>query len=135
MTPADFEKLQKITETKITFEKHSLLGKLTEIPVLYQTYLRILMKEQKELNDLKSKQEVLYGQLYQTYKFESTYRWETKNEIESQINSDPSYTSIKAQYQDQEVVVNYLSITLDNIKSMSFQIRAYIDYEKFLNGD
>ena len=135
MTPADFEKLQKITEQKVTFEKHNLLGKLTELPVLYQTYLRILINEQKELNELKSKQDIIYGQLYQTYKFESQYRWDTKNEIESQINADSTYNSIRSSCMEQESVVNYLSITLDNIKSMSFQIRSYIDYEKFLNGN
>lgn len=135
MTTVDFEKLQQVAEKQIQFDKDNLQGKLTDLPRLYQGYLRILIKEQKELSALKNKLDERFGQLYQLYKFESTYRWESKNEIESQINSDQSYIQLKIKYQEQDSVVNYLSITLDNIKSMSFQIRSYIDYEKFLNGE
>ena len=68
------------------------------------------------------------------YKFESEYRWETKNEIESQIFSDKKFTTLVKEISDLEVQITYVGKTVDGMKSLSYTARSYIDYQKLING-
>lgn len=134
MTNDDFNKLQKYLDTKLEFTHENLSTKLMEYASVHQTLLKILSNLHKEKNILDEKRSELYGTLYRHYKFESEYRWETKNEIESQIFSDKKFTTLVKEISDLEVQITYVGKTVDGMKSLSYTARSYIDYQKLING-
>ena len=135
MKKEDFEKLKKLTESKIKFSEEVISQKLIEIPLMYCTYLDLFVRENKELANLKLKKDSLYSDIYKNLKFYSPERWETKNEIESQMFSNPNYKLVVSEINDQQEIVTYLEQTLENIKSLSYNIKHYIEWTKFQNGE
>lgn len=134
MTNEDFIKLQQETEKKISFDSTNITSKISEVPKLHSTYLRILLEEKKELDKLENTLNRVYATKYEYYKFNHTYRYDTKTEIESQINADNVYIANKERYTTQQKVVDYLDGVLGIIRSLSFQHKNYIEIQKFLNG-
>lgn len=134
MTNDDFELLKIKLEKSLQWNHENMQIKLIELAKLYQTHCGILCSEKKEQMKLQIDLEEIYGELYKTYKFESTYRWDTKGEIESQIFADKKYINIKKLLNDKIVIVEYISQTIDNIKNVSYQIKSYMDWERFKAG-
>jgi Na+/phosphate symporter len=134
MTNEDFIKLQISLEHKLTFTQDNLSTKLMEYAFIHQTLLKILTDLQTEQNELEQKRIEMYGNLYRLYKFESEYRWEARNEVESQIFSDKKYLAIIKELNDISVQVTYVGKTVDGMKNISYTARAYIDYQKLLSG-
>jgi hypothetical protein len=135
MTDKDFSQLKKIIEEILKIEENNILSKSMEIPVKYHKILGIYVKELDSLENLKSKLEKKYGELYKQYKYNDNYNWERKNEIESQIYSNSEYNKLKLEINRQEIITEYLSKSLNNLNNMSFHIKNYIDMRKYLNGE
>ena len=127
--------MQKHAEKHISFTEEDVQSKSHQIPYLYQSYLKILSKELKELNDIELEKLSMYGFLFEHYKFNHTYRYDTKTEIEAQIFGDSKYQSISKRYEEQHIIVIYIEKTLENIKSMSFSIKNFIELKKFYAGE
>lgn len=135
MNKSDFQKMQTMVEKQTYIDETNILGKSHEIHTLYQYYLRILTNEMSVLDDLEQKKLTKYGSLFEYYKFNHSYRYETKSEIESQIFADPNYQQISRQYDEQKCVVIYLEKTLENIKNMSFSIKNFMEVKRFYAGE
>ena len=131
MTQNDFMKLKKLTEEKLAFSEDNIQGKIASIPLLYDTYMKAFVRENKLLNELKLDKDVLYADLYKYFKYDADHRWDTKNEIESQMYSDVKYQSKVKQINEQQEIVTFLELTLENIKTLSFSLKNYIDWRKF----
>jgi len=130
----DFLKLQQATEKKLDFDGSNIQTKISEVPKLHSIYLRILIEEKKELDKLETTVLRIYANKYEYYKFNHTYRYDTKTEIEAQIEADQTYINVKEKYQEQQKVVDYLDGVLGIIRSLSFQHKNFIEMQKFLNG-
>ena len=75
-----------------------------------------------------------YGKLYEKYKFNHTQTLDTKGEIEAWINSDPVYVKLLKELAEQEVVCKYLEGVVDKMSKLSFDLKNFIEYKKFLSG-
>ena len=49
--------------------------------------------------------------------------------------TDKSYVSLLSRIDDQQEIVTYLEKTIDNIKNLSFTIKNYMDWQRFLNAE
>jgi hypothetical protein len=134
MTNDDFIKLQKATEKILDFNATNIQTKISEVPKNHSNYLRILLEEKKELDKIETTLNRVYATKYEYYKFNHTYRYDTKSEIETQINADVTYVNVKEKYQEQQIIVEYLDGVLGIIRNLSFQHKNYIEMQKFLNG-
>lgn len=134
MTNEDFKKLQDYLDKRLVYTHENLPTKLLEYPTIHQTLIKILTDLHKEKSVLEEKRTELYGNLYRHYKFESEYRWDSRNEIESQIFADKKYLVIAKEIEDLEAQILYVGKTIDGMKSLSYTARSYIDYQKLING-
>jgi hypothetical protein len=135
MSPEDFEKLVARTEVKLSFDETNLMKKITEVPSLHTTYLRILKKEKEELADVDRRRKRCYATKYEYYKFNHSFRYDTKNEVETQIEGDQAYQVIDEEYQNQLLVVEYLEGVMKLIHSLSFHHKNYIAEQNYLAGN
>lgn len=135
MTTEQFTKLKKLTEESVTIDLNKLQTQLLEIPLLHDRYLTLFIRENKSLNFLQTQKQELYAKLYKHFKYDANERWETKHEIESQMYTDKSYVSLLSRIDDQQEIVTYLEKTIDNIKNLSFTIKNYMDWQRFLNAE
>jgi len=135
MTNQEFEQIKIIAEKKLFFNEDNFQGKLSEVPLIYDTFLKLFIKEHKVLQNMKLKKDIKYADLYRNLKFNSDIRLENKHEIENQMFSDISYQKIVSDINDQQEIVTFLEQTLENVKNLSFAIRNYIDWRKFLEAE
>lgn len=49
--------------------------------------------------------------------------------------TDQKFLSFISKIEDQQEIVTYLEKTLDNIKTLSFTIKNYMDWQRFLNAE
>lgn len=134
MTVEEFNKLKVIIEKDTTLEESKMLETSIKLPSLYQKYLSIYMNEVNILKTMRADQENNYGTLLKKFKYEDSYKWDTKAEIESQISGDSKYHERKLLIAKQEFMVDYLEKTLENIQRMGFSVKNWIEIKKFLVG-
>jgi hypothetical protein len=76
----------------------------------------------------------LYGKLYDKYKFDYEKKLDGKAEIEAYIYSDPIYVKKQYEYNVQEKQVKYLEGIVDSVSKISFSVKNYVEFKKFLAG-
>ena len=118
---------------------------LLDIPILHSKYVSILSKYRllvKE-NELKfSKMKKLKWEYYTGRLDQETmkeYGWEPfqftlKKDIDLYIESDDDLNKLKAQKAMYEEIVDLCIGIIKELNSRTYQLRSFIDYEKFING-
>lgn len=129
-----FKKLKVLAEKDLQFDEKNVLQMSEKVPNLFQRYLDIYVEELKVLKGMELDREKMYGDLYKHFKYNDSYEWNQKGEIESQINSNDEYNKLKIKMAQQEFMVKYLESVLDNIKRLSFSIKNWIEIKKFQAG-
>ena len=135
MTKQDFIKLKAHIQTQLTVDPNNLQSQLLGLALLRSKYVDIFILENKELNKMKTTKDELYAELYKFYEYEANERWDTKSEIESQMYTDKRYVKMLNDIEDQQEVVTKLQQILEDIKTLSFSIKNYMDWQKFLAGE
>lgn len=124
----------------------NISGELLNIPQLHSKYIRILnehklasIKSKFDYDKMKELRSAYYlGHLDKETL--DTHNWEqfdlhiTKAGLDRYLNSDEYLIKIlqKKAYHDQ--IVYTCESILTELKSRSWQLKSYIDYQKFLNG-
>ena len=134
MTEKEFKALKEHIDKRIAFDMTKINSQLLDGPIFYSTLLQLFVKENKNLNLLEQEKDELYASLYRHFKYDSDVRWETKHEIETQMYTTKPYIVILSKIEDQQEIVTYLQQQLENVKSLSFAIKNYIDWQKFVSG-
>lgn len=134
MTEKEFKALKEHIDKRIAFDMTKINSQLLDGPIFYSTLLQLFVKENKNLNLLEQEKDELYASLYRHFKYDSDVRWETKHEIETQMYTTKPYIAILSKIEDQQEIVTYLQQQLENVKSLSFAIKNYIDWQKFVSG-
>ena len=131
----------KIDQTQISNE-------IINIPKLHAKYLRILndnklslLKTKISFDKLKNlKTEYYLGHLdYDTLK---KYNWEqfdlkigNKSNIERYLNADEDLCKLQQKKNYYDIIISTCEQILQELKNRSFQLKSYIDYEKFISGN
>lgn len=134
MNKEDFEALKIMSEKRVQYTEDNMQTKLREIPLLYQEFLRYQSVQLKEKIDLDLQLEEIFGERFKYYKFDDSYNWGSKTEIESRVYCDKLYIDKKRECEQQNIVIKYIEETLANIKSMGYSIRNEIEYLKYQAG-
>lgn len=135
MNKQNFKNLKDYIDKKINWNQDNCQGKLMELTVLYSKCIDLFSEESLLLNELKLQKDIIYGDLLETLKFESNRRWDSKNELESQMYREPKFQLISRQINEQQSVVDYLGKCFEIIKSTQYAIKSYMDWEKFKSGE
>lgn len=118
---------------------------LINIPKLHSKYLNILSRHRmlsRECEFKYNKMRKLKWEYY-TGKLDDValkkYGWEPfpfvlKAEISSYLDSDEDVNKFRAQKMIHDEIVENCTSIMKELNSRTFQLRAFIDYEKFING-
>lgn len=141
------EEILNLWETDSEVNPTDISGELLNIPKLHAKYLRFYSEHKKssestkiKYNKLKNiKTEYYLGNLDKETLDE--YGWDqfdlkigSKGNIDRYLSADEDLNAflVKKSYHDQ--VVDVCKQIIDQITSRSWQLKSYIEYEKFKNG-
>lgn len=134
---AEWEKDSQISQTDISRES-------LRIPQLHSKYYRLLMSSKLTLKKTKIEFDELQLKRLNFYMGRGTaeeYRAEPfdlkvlKGDAEYYLNSDKELNKIKMNISMAEETCKFLEDILKMLHNRNFQIKNYIDHEKFLNGN
>ena len=116
------------------------------IPKLHNKYIQIYTKEKLLLLKLEKEYSKLYKNLYEYYSgtLDDVTRKELelipnprivlKSDIPMYMESDDKIIDISLRIGVQKEKLQLLDSILRNIGNRGFQIKSYVDYQKFING-
>lgn len=110
----------------------NIIDKVKRVPHLYQKYLSIYVKETMTLKKMKSDLDEFYGLAFK--KLLEGDRKLNKGEIDQFISCNPEYVKMNREYMFMEQVCIFLEKSVDNVKSMSYSCKAYVDLKIWLGG-
>ena len=134
MSDEEFKKLQIIAKRDTDINQDNVMEKSLEMTKLYTTYSRKYATQLGKLKNINIEKAKLYKKLYHHYKFDGDFRLDTKKEIEGYVFGDTDYTELRLLADKQTIIVDFLEKTLGNIQRASFNIRDYIELQKFKKG-
>lgn len=134
MTIEEVQKLKKISEEQLVLNEDNVINKSLNFPLLHNQYIQIYFKEVKLLKTIKADLDKLYGELYHKFKFSNDFNIDGLKEIDIYIRADQSYYNKLLEFNQEETVVKYLEMIIDNVKNAGYAVKNYIDLYKFKNG-
>jgi Recombination, repair and ssDNA binding protein UvsY len=134
MLISDLPKLKAKIDSDLKITEDNVASKSLNSAYMYHQYLDLWLSELRELKTLGLEKDRIYGVLYDKYKFKHDQQLSGRPEIESWIFADPLYIKVATEYIDKETVVKYLENVTEAISKLSFGIKNYIEYKKFLSG-
>jgi len=102
---------------------------------LLEKWIRRRTEWSKLCKAYEDKKKERFRSLYEYYKTDFDVKLSTKDEYSLFIESDASYTTINTLYQNTKEVLVYIDAIVDTLKQRQWEIRAYIDYLKWSNGN
>jgi hypothetical protein len=128
------------------FNEANILGEIARIPQLHAKYLRFLNDHKKESFKAKLRYDKMkeirtsyyLGHLDQESL--ETYGWEqfdlriSKSSLEGYLNSDKLLTKLLQTKTFHDIAVSSCEHIMAEIRSRSFQMKSYVEYQKFLSG-
>ena len=139
------EKLLEMWKVDAEIDKANISEEIIKIPRLHGKYLDILSRYKILLKEidfkyLKMKRimfEYYTGKMDQEtlekYNLEP-FEYILKSDISLYMDSDERLNKYKVKKAIYEEVVSICNAILKELNSRTFQLKAYIDYEKFING-
>lgn len=132
------EKLQNEYDSDIKIDGSKLQFEASNNPVLYSKWLRKYSSIKQEILKLElNKRKILKERLdfYTGRSNEACLYVYEKSEMKTVILADEEILKIDAKIQIYEIMLDYISKAVDNIKSRGYAIKNMIDIRKFENGD
>ena len=98
-------------------------------------WLNFFQDWKRVLITLEIKRKKIKRELTEYYRLEYNMRLETKDELLLFIETDDKYISILEQTQIVNSILIFCESVLDKLKMKSYEIKNWIDYQKFINGN
>jgi hypothetical protein len=136
MTEERFKKLKDFFDDVLQFgETDKTLTTLTRsMPNIYQQAISFYTDQLRVVQEMRLEKDRIYSEGFKYYK-EKQNRDYTAKDIDVLMDSNTGYVDICRELAKQEMYCNYLEHTINNIKSISFNINNYINVKKFFQGD
>jgi len=149
MTDSDYKKLKDYLEEELQFDPtnpQSLRDKQSKIPQLLQQFLTIYANEKEHLIWLQSRLKITHSEFFHKYKynrdkkgnpivnFDFDYNLNTKGDIEVYVQGDDNYAKKALAVKKQELQVEFLDRSIQNIKDMSWALKASFEQLKYFEG-
>lgn len=129
----ELNSLKKEIESDLLITDENCSQKILHVPNLFQRYLSIYIREAQLLKTLKLDLVKIESEKFKFYK-EEYERSLNKGEIEYYVSLDEKYLEKKRSLDLQESICNFLEMTVQNFKSLPFNLRSYVQLRTFLGG-
>lgn len=84
--------------------------------------------------DYEEARKKIYRKLYEYYQTEYRLKLNTKDEYNLFIESDPQYTEELSKSLVTKEAIQFIDSVIDTLKTKGYEIKNYIEWEKFKNG-
>lgn len=128
-----FEDLKNEAENDLNLDETNIKQKSLENSRIYTkwlNYFREVSKAYKEIEDKKNKK---YRELYEYYRDDYSIKLKT-NEIDIYVKSEQEFITLNRQLNNYKSILEYIEGVLKEISRMNFNIKNYIEWQKFQNG-
>lgn len=116
-------------EDQCSFNEFNINDKLMENTQLYVQYKQLYEHECFVLSQLQEKMDILKGNLYDQYKFESD-RNLTKTEIEQYyIPGNKKFLKMKKILEKQEIKVQFFKLCVDSVEKLYWRAKEWLKSE------
>lgn len=131
----EYEKLVSIADEHLKMQDNEkeIVAKNNLIPNYMQFWTKCYAKQNKTVQELKIQLNEVGARIYTRERFEGNYQL-TGKEAEMQTYGDPEYCEVSRKLKDQEAILDFIDKTINNIRTMSFNIKNYLDYRKLMMG-
>lgn len=131
------ERIEKyLEEEKDDFfiDKTKLLLYIQKMPNLHSKWLRYFTNEKALWLKMEKHRRKLFRDLHEYYLTEYSFSIKP-NQVHYYIESDKKYNDILYKIEMQEHIIKTLETILNKIKNVSWDIKNYIEWSKFVNGE
>ena len=127
----DEDGFMSIDESHLTPQNVPLL--LLEIPILHSKYLKGYSKNRRVAEELNQSKKEYYAKYYHD-KITSKIRKYSKHDIETLVEGETQYIELVNKHIIFKNRQDYYELKLKSLKDVSFALKSYIEWEKFLAG-
>jgi hypothetical protein len=133
----DIEKLKEQAAIDLSLDEQNIEKKSLQLSTFHMRYLNLYFSSLRELKGISEKKDKLYGEKFHALRKNGYEGYDVKNKGEAEIylNLDESYTKVCSEFKDVEFVVKFLENVLDQIKTLGFTIKNWIDVSKLKSGN
>lgn len=143
--------MEKLNELLEMWKKDSIINSgnineaLLNIPKLHGKYLHILSNNRLLLKNVELEYSRMKKEMFEYYtgkmdqeslkKYNlEPFQFVLKSEINLYLDSDERLARLLAKMEIYKEITNICSAILKELNSRTFQLKSYIDYQKFING-
>jgi len=119
------EKIKKLDEQikeDLKIEHAMISIENRDNPSKYHRYVTLHRDEKRKLADIKRSRDELYGTLWEKFKYKDNRTLETKTQIEPLIFKHPKWVIQSVKYDEQKVLVDYLSDVVGIFNQRSYTL-------------
>jgi len=128
-----FEDIQKEYNEDITWDEFNVSSKINLLAKYIVKYQNHYFGGLKKLNIITQGLGKKYQELYIYYKLDFEIKLKDQ-EIKTFIETNTEYLELKTAKSKLENQINYFEECMKNINSMRWDIKTYLDFEKFKQG-
>jgi len=129
-----FEELSAEINRRLKIDKSKLDQEAAENPFHIQFYLDMWMRESRKLNKLEHQVKSIQLERMIFYKTKYEYKPDTQRELDAMMNADKQYQEALSILTNQNLLVKYLSETIQNFRDRGWAIKNIISFIQFTEG-
>jgi ribosomal protein S3 len=141
----DIQTLKQELEKDLKINDAELDTESLKIPKIHNKYLNILHEEKILLQSLRLKKRIMLREKWEYYTGKlddddlkkhgwEPFRYALKSDITTYLDADEDINKYLANKMLNEEVVEVCNAILKELNSRTFQLRSFIDWEKFIQG-
>jgi uncharacterized protein with ATP-grasp and redox domains len=131
----DDEKFRDMVKNDVAIDKGLLDNEILTHTTKIQRYVTLWFNKGFQLKNKIRERDKLYRELYNYYKFQYEKVLDSFSEIKTYIEGDDKYIELQKQIDEITIDYNFLEKTLENLKDKGYNLKNYIEWQKYLKGD
>lgn len=128
-----FADIKKEAENDCSFNKLTMENAFSNSSLISK-WITKKMEWTRVLRDLDLKRKKAYRDRYEFYQTDYPLKLSTKEEMNLFIETDEAYVESHNLCMTIKEVIGYIDSTIDALKTRGFEIKNFIEWEKFKNG-
>jgi hypothetical protein len=128
-----YKSLKIDAKNDCTLDKTNLNEAFTVTNCLIK-WITIKTEWSRVYRDFEEKRKKQYRASYEFYHTDFPMKLDTKEQYNIFIESDPAYVTLLHECLTIKEILQFVDSVLDTLKNKQWEIKAFIEYQKFING-
>lgn len=129
-----FKELREFVSKESNITPDNVEQMVLKLPNLTFRFVNIYANEKRLLLKMERELEMIYAKTYERIKFDGDYKISSVTEADVLVKGDDQYHSAKIKFDQQKVIVDFISDSVDLFKKLNFNINYYLEFMKLKHG-